>query len=244
MIKTLLLSLALMAGNPVDSLEEGVKLSQNKNFEASEVVLANVPTSEQNAKYRFYRLVNAYSLNNKKEAMKWADSFEYDFSHEPVPQRYRDLALIMKYDMETWKDEDKEHDLDDISREMKKAQHRLENKMGGPKTREIQKDVERRLKSMIDKIEDDQKKAMEAAQAELDKKQKQEVQPPPDTHQGQEQGTGKVDSRRVKEIAEVWGKLPEKERAKAMVELTRNMPAKDRAVIEAYFRELAKKSHK
>jgi hypothetical protein len=53
-----------------------------------------------------------------------------------------------------------------------------------------------------------------------------------------------VDQKKVKEIAEVWGKLPEKERARALVELTRNMPAKDRAVIEAYFKELQKKSGK
>jgi hypothetical protein len=46
----------------------------------------------------------------------------------------------------------------------------------------------------------------------------------------------------VKELAEVWGKLPERERARAMAELTRNMPAKDRAVIEAYFKELQRKS--
>jgi len=46
----------------------------------------------------------------------------------------------------------------------------------------------------------------------------------------------------VKEIADVWGKLPEKERARALVELTRGMPAKDRMVIEAYFKELAKKT--
>lgn len=53
-----------------------------------------------------------------------------------------------------------------------------------------------------------------------------------------------MDSTRVKEIAEVWGKLPEKERARALVELTRGMPARDRAVIEAYFKELAKKTGK
>jgi hypothetical protein len=51
-----------------------------------------------------------------------------------------------------------------------------------------------------------------------------------------------VDKRKVKEIADVWGKLPEKERARALVELTRGMPAKDKAVIEAYFKELAKKT--
>jgi len=37
-----------------------------------------------------------------------------------------------------------------------------------------------------------------------------------------------VDTKKVKEIAEVWGKLPEKERAQAMRDLTRGMPAKDR----------------
>jgi len=51
-----------------------------------------------------------------------------------------------------------------------------------------------------------------------------------------------VDQKKVKEITEAWGKLPEKERAKALVELTRGMPARDRMVIEQYFKELAKKS--
>jgi len=53
-----------------------------------------------------------------------------------------------------------------------------------------------------------------------------------------------VDTKKVKEIAEVWGKLPEKERAQALRDLTRSMPPRDRAVIEAYFRELQKKSTK
>ena len=61
---------------------------------------------------------------------------------------------------------------------------------------------------------------------------------------GTAKGKGEVDSKKVKEIADLWGKLPEKERAKAMVELTRGMPAKDRAVIEAYFKKLAEKGNK
>jgi hypothetical protein len=62
-----------------------------------------------------------------------------------------------------------------------------------------------------------------------------------DTQGGTANKPGEVDQKRVKEIAEVWGKLPEKERARALVELTRTLPAKDRAVLEAYFKELAKK---
>jgi hypothetical protein len=53
-----------------------------------------------------------------------------------------------------------------------------------------------------------------------------------------------VDSKKIKEIAEVWGKLPEKERAQAMRDLTRGMPAKDRAVIDAYLRQLQMRSSK
>ena len=37
-----------------------------------------------------------------------------------------------------------------------------------------------------------------------------------------------------------WGNLPEKERAKAMTELTRNMPPRQREAIEAYFDRLQK----
>jgi hypothetical protein len=48
----------------------------------------------------------------------------------------------------------------------------------------------------------------------------------------------------VKEIAEVWGRLPPKERERAIQELVRGMPAKDRAVIEEYFRQLQKRSSK
>ena len=47
-----------------------------------------------------------------------------------------------------------------------------------------------------------------------------------------------MDPRKLKEIADVWGKLPEKERAKAMTDMTRDMPPKYREVIEKYFKDL------
>ncbi len=66
--------------------------------------------------------------------------------------------------------------------------------------------------------------------------------PQRDTQGGTAKGSGQVDAKKVKEIAEVWGKLPEKDRPAALRNLIRGMPAKDRAVIEAYFKELSKKS--
>lgn len=53
-------------------------------------------------------------------------------------------------------------------------------------------------------------------------------------------GPGNVDQKRLKGLAEQWGKLPERERAQAMAELTRGMPPEYRDVIERYFKDLAK----
>jgi hypothetical protein len=43
-------------------------------------------------------------------------------------------------------------------------------------------------------------------------------------------------------MTEGWGKLPEKDRAKAMIELTRDMPPRYRQVIQKYFEELSKQT--
>ena len=43
----------------------------------------------------------------------------------------------------------------------------------------------------------------------------------------------------MKELADVWGKLPPKERIKAMQDLQRDLPPRYREVIENYFKKLA-----
>ena len=52
-------------------------------------------------------------------------------------------------------------------------------------------------------------------------------------------GPGNVDPKSLEKVAKSWGTLPEKERAQAMQDLTRDMPPKYREVIESYFRKLA-----
>src|SRR5262249_2437555 len=63
--------------------------------------------------------------------------------------------------------------------------------------------------------------------------------PQQDSFGGTTNTKGEVDIKKWKEVAEAWGKLPEKERAKAMLELTRDMPPKHRELIETYFKKLA-----
>jgi hypothetical protein len=52
-------------------------------------------------------------------------------------------------------------------------------------------------------------------------------------------GPGHVEEKKLRGLAQQWGKLPEKERAKAMQDLMSKMPERHREVIESYFKKLA-----
>ena len=47
------------------------------------------------------------------------------------------------------------------------------------------------------------------------------------------------DPKKLKELVDAWGKLPERDRIKAMTEMTRDLPPAYRQMIEDYFRKLA-----
>ena len=49
-----------------------------------------------------------------------------------------------------------------------------------------------------------------------------------------------MDEKKLRELAEIWGKLPEKERANAMMELTNDLPPRYREIIENYAKSLAR----
>jgi hypothetical protein len=51
-------------------------------------------------------------------------------------------------------------------------------------------------------------------------------------------GPGQVDAKKMKELTENWGKLPAKERAQALADLTRDMPPSYREAIETYFKKI------
>ncbi len=52
-------------------------------------------------------------------------------------------------------------------------------------------------------------------------------------------GPGQIDAKKIKDLAEQWGKLPPRERESNMRELTRDMPQRYREIIQEYFRKLS-----
>ena len=53
-------------------------------------------------------------------------------------------------------------------------------------------------------------------------------------------GKGKVDEKELDRLRENWGKLPEKDRAKAMTGLVRNLPPKYAIIIENWEKSLGR----
>jgi hypothetical protein len=124
---------------------------------------------------------------------------------------------------------------------MDNIERRLELARGGPQTQKIQKEVVARLDEIIKELENLSKSECNSGgcpNGSLPGAGTPNA-PMPDSRIGGPSGPGNVDQKKLETIARAWGKLPEKERARAMQELTRDMPPRYREVIESYFRKLA-----
>jgi tetratricopeptide (TPR) repeat protein len=197
------------------------------------------------ASYFFHRAVTEHALMMRNEADDSIDRLLLDVTDAPV--RYRMVGVLMHYDMAAWQDKD----LDWISRKMGVIKDRLELMRGGPKTRSMQREVLVKLDEMIKELENKMSGSCNcnggncpSGGSKGPPKGNRPSNPAGDFGLPQGIAKGEIDMRKFKEYADVWGKLPERERAKAMTDLTRSMPAKYRDAIEAYFKQLEKSGGK
>jgi len=192
------------------------------------------------AAYFFHKAVCEHGLMMQPEATDTIARLLDDVSD--VPERYKMVAALMHFDMLTWQDKD----LGWIARKMDIIQRRLDQTRGGEKTQKIQREVVVRLSEMIKELENKKKGNCNCSGGNCPNGGKQDGpnnmqpgSPLDDSRLGGISGPGAINNKKFKEIAAVWGKLPEKERAKALVELTKDLPPKYREAIEAYLRGIA-----
>ena len=152
-----------------------------------------------------------------------------------APDRYKLVGLLMYEDMSHWRDKD----LGDIARKMGNIERRLELARGGPQTQRIQKEVVARLDEMIKQLEKQADANGGACPSGGTPGNNQATSPMNDSRIAKNSGPGNVDDKRLRGLAQQWGKLPEKDRARAMQDLIRDMPPRHREVIETYFKKLA-----
>lgn len=203
--------------------------------------LATPETVCDPAAYYFHKAVAEHALVQKNAALQSIARLIDDVAD--APERYRTVSILMVLDMQRWKDEDK--DLENIARLMDNIERRLDLSRGGPKTQELQKKVINRLDEVIKEIENQIKSGNGNCQCPGGGQPgpgntNQPSAPQQDSMGGTNSGPGIVDPKKLKLLAENWGKLPEKERAKAMMEITKDLPPRYREVIENYFKTLAK----
>jgi hypothetical protein len=194
------------------------------------------------ATYLFYRAVSEHALQKKEDANRTITRL-LDDAVDP-PERYKLVATLMHLDMQSWKDKD----LGWIARKMDNIERRLELARGGPQTQKMQKEVVARLDELIKQVENQAKGSSQANGGACPNGGNQQRgnmpggipnSPQKDSYGGKNAGEGNVDPKKLDAIAKQWGKLPDKERAKAMQELIRDMPPDYRELIENYFRKLA-----
>jgi hypothetical protein len=206
-------------------------LGERRDYEGALAVLRLFQPQQvaDPAVYFFDRAVAEHALAQKTEANRSIIGLMEDVAQ--VPDRYRVIALLMYQDMQDWEDKD----LGDIARKMDSIERRLALARGGPRTQKLEREVIARLDELIKKLE--QGGCCPGAGAAGSGGTPSS--PMQDSRIATNSGPGHVEDKKLRGLAQQWGKLPEKERAKAMQDLMSKMPERHREVIESYFKKLA-----
>jgi len=160
------------------------------------------------------------------------------------------VAMLMHYDMLNWQDKD----LGWLALKMDNIQRRLDLNRGGQVTQKMQKEVLVRLDELIKEKENQQKgqgqgqgngnggNCPNGGSASGPPNGNKPSSPASDFGLPQGNQAGIADPKKLDQLAKNWGTLPEKERAKAILDLTRGLDPKYRDAVETYIRRIAEKS--
>ena len=153
-------------------------------------------------------------------------------NEDSIPRRYATLANLMKADIGPLKKDS----LDEVARLMSDIQRRLNLGRAGTRVRKEEDDVVAKLDKMIEELEKQQQQQQSGGQGAGSLNPSSPAQDSSDLGGS---GPGNVD-RRNHGDGEDWGSLPPKERQKALQQISKELPAHYREVIEEYFRKLAR----
>jgi hypothetical protein len=196
------------------------------------------------AELLFYQSVAYYCLLNKEQGLKTLDRL-LDGA-EFAPRRYVDVAMLMKYDLETLKEGTLKH----IARQMDGNGRWLDKGRAGPKVRKAEDRIIESLDRLIREYEGPPPDL--PVPGDLPPGPGKDPQPGPPGPSGKPQpsrpaqdstpmagkGPGGIDKREFGHKSG-WGNLPPKQREEALQQMGKDFPPHYREAIEQYFRKLA-----
>ena len=178
----------------------------------------------------FYRAAAHHRLLEKDQCLAQAAMLLENES--AIPRRYASVAQLMVSDIRPLEVDS----LDEVSRLMDDIRRRLQFGRAGRHVRQREDDVIAKLDKMIEEAEKQQQQQQMAAAGQ---QSLQPGDPAQDSLPMQGRGPGDVDQKQPGKGAE-WGNLPPKEREEALQQLSKDLPAHYRELIEEYFRKLAR----
>jgi hypothetical protein len=220
------------------------KANANKKAyeEALEALSAITPENVVDpASYFFFKAVSEHAMMKREASVVSITRLLDDVAD--APDRYKMVATLMFFDMVNWSPDPK--DLANIEKLMDNSGRRLDLSRPGEKTQDIQKKIVFRLDEVIKELENQCKGGQcnggncPGGGTKLGKGGTlTPSSPAPDSVVMGGAGPGKVDEKKLRLIAEQWGGLPPAERAKVVEDITRDLPAKYKPMIDEYFKSL------
>lgn len=213
-------------------LAYGRWLAQNAFYDEAQEQLRGIDPREvvDPATLLFYRGVVSHRLLDKSTCLQ--DLSRLMEKETEIPARYATVARLMEADIRPLE----EDSLDEISRLMEDIERRLRLGRAGKRVRKEESDVIAKLDKIIEEIEKQQSGQQQAAGGA---DSIQSSSPAQDSLPLGGRGAGDVDQKSIGD-ASGWGNLPPKEREEALQQISKELPAHFREVIEEYFRKLAK----
>lgn len=219
------------------------------------------------AAYLFHRAVAEHALLNKPAASKTITRLLEDAIG--AAERYKTVSALMLLDMQTWKDKDLgavARKMENIERRLELARggpqtQKLQKEVVA-RLDELIKELENKAKKKP-KPGDGQPKPGDPKPGDGDQgcpdgscpggpgsgppgsgppQGNNPSSPATDSGIANQGGTGRVDQAKLTKLREEWGRMPPREQARALQELTQGMSSRHREAIENYFRNLAQGS--
>lgn len=178
----------------------------------------------------FYRAVAHHRLLQKDECLAQANLLLENEAN--IPRRYASVAQLMASDIRPLEVDS----LDEVARLMDDIRRRLNFGRAGMRVRQQEDEVIAKLDKMIEEAEKQQQQQQMAAAGQ---QSLQPGDPAQDSLPMQGRGPGDVDQKQIGKNAG-WGNLPPKEREEALQQMSKDLPAHYRELIEEYFRKLAR----
>ena len=193
------------------------------------------------ASFFFFKAVSEHATMKKEAAAGSITRLLDDVTD--APDRYKMVATLMYFDMVNWSPDPK--DLSNIEKLMDNSGRRLDLSRPGEKTQDIQKKIVFRLDEVIKELENQAKGGGQCNGGNCPGGGKKPgagslnpSSPAPDSTIMGGSGPGKIDEKKLRAVAEQWGGLPPAERAKVVEDITRDLPAKYKPMIDEYFKSL------